>query len=118
MPLSCNAAPSWAARCYWRCSSSSAAGKQGRRDVDAERRGGLEVDGEIKLRRRLHRQVARLGTLQDPVRVAGGAPEQIGKARPVSHESTGSHVFLRLEHSRQPVLCQELDDAADVKLVE
>src|SRR5690349_7961138 len=29
------------------------AGKQGRRDVDAERLGGLEIDGEIKLRGRL-----------------------------------------------------------------
>src|SRR6059058_42322 len=54
----------------------------------------------------------------DSMHVAGGASEQVGKARPVRDESAGRHALLRLEHPRQPVLRKELDDAADVKLVE
>src|SRR5262245_12771319 len=50
--------------------------------------------------------------------VAGGAPEQVGKARPVGHEAADRHVLLRLEHSGQAVARQELDDTGDVKLVE
>ena len=42
----------------------------------------LHVDYKLKLRRLLNRQVGRLGTLEDLVHVAGGAPIQIGSVAP------------------------------------
>ena len=50
--------------------------------------------------------------------VHGGAPEQVAQARAVGHEAAGRHVLLGLEHARDLVLCQEIDDPADVQLVE
>ena len=50
------------------------AGEQRRRHREAERLGGLEVDHQLVLGRRLHRQVGRLLALEDAIDVAGGAP--------------------------------------------
>ena len=41
--------------------------------VEAERLGGLEVDHQLVLGRRLHRQVGRLLALEDAIDVAGRA---------------------------------------------
>ena len=49
------------------------AGEQRRRHVEAERLGGLEVDHQFVLGRRLHRQVGWLLALEDAVDVAAGA---------------------------------------------
>ena len=45
--------------------------------VKAERLGGLEVDHQLVLGRRLHRQVGRLLALEDAIDVAGGASELV-----------------------------------------
>src|SRR5438046_1156203 len=42
------------------------------RDGQPERAGGLQVDDEVELGRLLHRQIGRLGSLQDLVDVGGG----------------------------------------------
>src|SRR6266700_1961636 len=94
------------------------AGDERRRQLEAECIGGFQVDCEVELRWQFDGQVRRVRALQDSVHVAGGAPEQVRKIRPVGDESAGHHALLRLKHRRQPVLCKEVDDAADVKLVE
>ena len=49
-------------------------------DDEVERAGCPEVDDELESRRPLHRQVGRLGALEDPVDVARGASPYIGDA--------------------------------------
>ena len=49
-------------------------GRARRRHVEAERLGGLEVDHQLVLGRRLHRQVGRLLALEDAIDVAGRVP--------------------------------------------
>ena len=57
-------------------------GEHGRRHVEAERLGGLEVDHQLVLGRRLHRQIGRLRALEDAVDIAGGAPVLLDKSGP------------------------------------
>jgi hypothetical protein len=50
---------------------------------------GLEVDDQIKLRRLLDGQVARLRALEDLVHVGSGAPKQISNVRSIGHKAPG-----------------------------
>ena len=65
------------------------AGEHGRRHVEAERLGGLEVDHRLVLGRRLHRQVGRLLALEDAVDVAGRAPVLVDLIRPIGDQAAG-----------------------------
>ena len=55
--------------------------------VEAERLGGLEVDHQLVLGRRLHRQVGRLLALEDAVDVAGRAPVLVDLIRPIGDQA-------------------------------
>ena len=55
--------------------------------VEAERLGGLEVDHQFELGRRLHRQVGRLLALENAIDVAGRAPELVDPIRPVGDQA-------------------------------
>ena len=50
--------------------------------VEAERLGGLEVDHQLVLGRRLHRQVGWLLALEDAIDIACRAPELVDKSGP------------------------------------
>ena len=63
------------------------AGEQRRRHVEAERLGGLEVDHQLVLGRRLHRQVGGLLALEDAVDVAGGAAVLVDPIRPIGDQA-------------------------------
>ena len=63
------------------------AGEQRRRHGEAERLGGLEVDHQLVLGRRLHRQVGRLLALEDAVDVAGRAPVLVDEIRPIGDQA-------------------------------
>jgi hypothetical protein len=53
----------------------------------------LQVDDELEFSRLLDRQFARLGTLEDFVDVAGGAPHQIGETGRIGHQAADLHIL-------------------------
>ena len=63
--------------------TSSARASNGRRHVEAERLGGLEVDQQFVLCWRLHRQIGGLLTLEDAVNIAGRSSVLVEKVRPI-----------------------------------
>ena len=60
-----------------------------RRDRQAEGFGGLQIDHEFELRRLLHRQVGRLGALQDLVHVDRRAAIVLHHVGAVTQQATG-----------------------------
>ncbi len=78
--------------------------------VEAERLGGLEVDDQLVLGRRLHRQVGRLLALEDAVDVAGRSPVQIDQVGPIGHQAAGrDEEAIRIDRG-QLVPRRERDD--------
>jgi len=61
----------------------------------------FEVDHQLELRRRLHRQVGGLLAIEDAVDIAGGAPVLVDQIRPIGEANRG-----------QLVLGRKLDDVA------
>ena len=56
--------------------------------IKTEGLGGLEIDHQFVLGRRLHREVARLFALEDAVDVAGRPTELVDRIRPVRDQAT------------------------------
>ena len=71
--------------------------------VEAERLGGLEVDHQLVLGRRLHRQVGRLLALEDAVDVAGRAPVLVDQIRPIGDQAAGGDE--RADRGRPRAVC-------------
>src|SRR5215471_13724181 len=63
-----------------------------RRNRQGDLLSGFEIDNELELLRLLHREVGGLGTLQNLVHVAGGAPVQVCKVHSVGHKPSGFHI--------------------------
>src|SRR6266404_4040707 len=66
------------------------AGEHGRRNVEAERLRGLQINDQFVLSRRLHWQVAWLLALEDAVDVAGRLPVLFDLIGPVADQTAGS----------------------------
>src|SRR5882724_2866496 len=80
------------------------------RDVQAERLRGLEVDDQLKLRRLLDGQVARLGALEDLVDEDRRAPPDIVDIRAVGDQPAGLDVLPVRIHRGEPALGSLLSD--------
>ena len=72
----------------------------------------LRFDDELEFRRALHRQIARLSTLEDPVHITGGAPKRIEEGGSVCKQPTplGEEWYEETDR-RKPVLYRDLGDA-------
>ena len=73
------------------------------RDGEAERRGSLEVEYQLVLRRRLHRQVGGLLAFEDAIDVAGRAPVLIDQINPVRNQGAAGDVEAVGVNRGQPV---------------
>src|SRR5215831_16760347 len=65
------------------------AGEYRRRNYEAKRLGGLEIDYQLILGRRLHRKICWLFTLEDAIDVAGGAPVLVNKIGSIGYQTAG-----------------------------
>src|SRR6516165_274558 len=89
------------------------AGEQAIRHGEAESLGGLEVDHQLVLGRRLHRQVGRLLSLEDAIDVTGGAAKLIEEVRAIIHQATRRDEDAYWVDRGQPVLrCKPCDQIA------
>ena len=84
--------------------------EQRRGYVEAERLGGREIDHQLVLGWRLHRQVGRLLALEDAVDVAGRAAVLVDEIRSVGRKPTGLDEVAERIDRRQPVaFCNRRD---------
>src|SRR6516162_1894765 len=86
------------------------AGKDRRRDCEAERLRSLEIDDEIEFYWLLDRQVAGLGTLQDLVDVARSSSEIVRDIRAIGHQPAVVCKFALGIDRRQARLIDEGND--------
>ncbi len=87
------------------------ASKDARRQLKAERLGGLEVDDHLEFRWLLHWKIGRLGTPENLVDVVSGAPRRISNTWPIGDEAAGCHKFPNSMKRRQLLPSGEFRDA-------
>src|SRR5215475_15867401 len=84
--------------------------EQHRRNRQAERLGGLQIDDEIEFNRLLDRQIGRLRSAQNPVNITSGAPELVNKVYSIGHQTSRFNIVTRAVHRRQSsVECQRIN---------
>src|SRR5262245_9300247 len=104
--------PLWANSRHWSHSLYNlvGAGEQRWRQRKAECLCRLEVDHQLELGWRLHREVGRLFALEDAVDVGGGTPVGVGSVRAVRDQSAIGNENAKRIDGRQPVASRKRDD--------
>src|SRR6266404_2555577 len=86
------------------------AGKDRRRDGQAERRGSLEIDDQLEPGRLLHRQISGLGALEYPSGVNADLTPCAGEAWPIADQAAGRGVFTKVVDRRYGMECRQRGD--------
>src|SRR3989344_3901740 len=84
--------------------------QQLRRNREAERSGGLEVDHELELGRLFHGKVAGFGALENLVNIDGGTAVHDRHVNPVGHEAAGLGELLVEVNSWKAVPPRQIGD--------
>src|SRR5258708_7742426 len=74
--------------------------KHARRNFEAERLGGLEIDHQVEFRRLDHRKVSRLFALENAAGILAGLMIRAGKVGSIARKSPGSSGAWRTGMSR------------------
>src|ERR1051325_4630983 len=82
--------------------------QQRRRDGEAERLGGLEVDDELELRRLLDGEISGLCAFENFSNVTGDAVQLIEKVRAIRHQAASLHMQSIRIYGRQSTLDSEV----------
>ena len=86
------------------------AGKERRWHGEAKRFGGLEVDHQLVLGRRLHRKLARLLASEDAVDIASRLPEPVVRIGPVGDQAAAGAELAYGVDRRQTMTGRQRDD--------
>src|SRR6516162_11689654 len=85
-------------------------GKQRGWHFQAERLRSLEVDHQLVLGRRLHRQVGRPLTFENAIDVRGGASVRVNRISPIGNQAAAGDMVAERVDRRQAVLSSERYD--------
>src|SRR5262245_49002134 len=91
------------------------AGEQRRRHFKAERRGGLQIDHQLVLRRRLDREVSWFFAFQDAVDVAGRLSVLLDLIGSIGEQTADSYELAQEIDCGQLVLRRKRDDQIAMK---
>ena len=86
------------------------AGEQRLRHGQPECLRGFEINDELILGRRLHREIAWLLTFEDAIDVAGGTPKLVDKIKSIRDQAAAGDKVAPVVDRRQPVPGGERDD--------
>jgi hypothetical protein len=86
------------------------AGEDRRRDGEAERLGGVEIDDELEYGRLLDRQIGRLGALEHPSRVNPDLAPKARLARPIADQAAEFGELAPLVDRRNGKPCRQRDE--------
>src|SRR5450631_4304704 len=84
--------------------------EQCRRHGEAHRLGGLEIDNQLILGRRLHRKIGGLLALEDAIDVSGGAAVLLENIIPIRDQTAASGVIASVVHSGQLIFGRKGND--------